>query len=81
MGAVVSFFVPISLFAGFLEGKVLGNSNVVEKEAVEMCANIATEALNNIRTVASLGIERRFINSYTEALMESHRYLVIISIL
>ncbi len=73
MGAVVTLFVPVSIFAAFIEGKILNTSNVVEKVAVEQSANIATEALNNIRTVASLGIERRFIQTYTEALMESHK--------
>ena len=73
MGAVVAIFVPLSLLAGFLEGKVLGTSNVVEKEAIEYSANTATEALHNIRTVASLGVEKKFIHSYTDSLMESHQ--------
>jgi hypothetical protein len=61
------------IYGAFMEGRVLGSDNVIEKESIEKSCNIAVEALNNIRTVASLGAEGRFIEMYRDALEDAHR--------
>ena len=46
--------VPLSLLTVFLEAKHTSKSAIVEKESTEVGTKIATEAITNIRTVASL---------------------------
>lgn len=76
MAAVTFLFVPAIIYISFLEGKVMGSDNVVEKESIEKSCNLAVEALTNIRTVASLGAERQFLKMYEEALEQSHRLVL-----
>ncbi len=61
------------IYGAFLEGRVLGSDNVIEKESIEKSCNLAVEALSNIRTVASLCGEKRFLELYINALEDSHR--------
>ncbi|XP_035709895.1 ATP-dependent translocase ABCB1 isoform X2 [Folsomia candida] len=73
LSAVTMLCVPVMMYAAFMEGRVLGSDNVIEKESIEKSCNIAVEGLSSIRTVASLCGERRFMELYSEALADSHR--------
>ncbi|ODM95433.1 Multidrug resistance protein 1, partial [Orchesella cincta] len=73
MAAVTIVFVPVMIYISFVEGKVMNSDNVIERDSIESSCNIAVEALNNIRTVASLGAEEQFMEMYEEALAASHR--------
>lgn len=42
----------------------MSNSGQIEKKAMETATKVAVEAISNVRTVASLGQERHFINNY-----------------
>lgn len=76
LGIVISMFitwkltlvslvsVPLVLCAVFLEGRLMSNSGQIEKKAMETATKVAVEAISNVRTVASLGQERHFINNY-----------------
>ncbi|ODM86847.1 Multidrug resistance protein 1 [Orchesella cincta] len=46
-------------FAGICHWKVMNSDNVIERDSIESSCNIAVEALNNIRTVASLGLKNK----------------------
>jgi ABC-type bacteriocin/lantibiotic exporter with double-glycine peptidase domain len=73
MSAVTMLFVPIVIYGAFLEGRMLGSDNIVEKESIEKSCNLAVEALSNIRTVASLCVEKTFMGLYAKTLEDSHR--------
>jgi len=81
MGLVVSLFVPLSVAGAFLEGKVLSTANLAGKEAIERSASIAVEALSSIRTVASLGVEKVFIEAYMASLAESNKLEFLLELL
>ncbi|CAL8070816.1 unnamed protein product [Orchesella dallaii] len=71
--AVTIIFVPIVMYTSFLEGKVMGSNNVIERDSIEASCSLAVEALNNIRTVASLCAEKQCMRLYEDALAEAHR--------
>lgn len=48
--------VPLSLLTVLIEAKHMSKTAIVEKESTEMGTKIATEAITNIRTVASLSM-------------------------
>ncbi|KAL3277068.1 hypothetical protein HHI36_012429 [Cryptolaemus montrouzieri] len=68
LALVLGVFVPFIFIAVFYEQKILqGDSDSRHKE-LQKSAGIAVEAINNIRTVASLGCERVILSNYTEQL-------------
>ncbi|ODM90920.1 Bile salt export pump [Orchesella cincta] len=73
MAMVTIVFVPVMIYISILEGKLMWSDNVIERDSIESSCNIAVEALNNIRTVASLCAEEQFMEMYEEALAASHR--------
>lgn len=63
MTAISIVVIPTILVGVIFEGKSMAQSAVAEKMALEDATKIATEAISNIRTVASLGnIEKQNIN-------------------
>lgn len=73
MAAITVLFVPVVMYVSLMEGKVLGDENVAERDSVESACNVAVEALSNIRTVASLCAEEPFMEMYEESLLVAHR--------
>lgn len=73
MGGIACIFVPLAIASTMIEGKVLELANIAEKKAIENAANIAIEGLENIRTVQSLGVEKKFMDLYQISLNESHK--------
>lgn len=61
---VIFAFLPIIAVAGMLEMKMLTGVAGQNKEALEDAGKVATEAIENIRTVASLSKEPRFLKLY-----------------
>ncbi|XP_035688018.1 ATP-dependent translocase ABCB1-like isoform X1 [Branchiostoma floridae] len=61
-------FVPFMIFAGFLQMRMLAGYSSEEKKAVEDAGKTAVEAVENIRTVASLSLERKFCDIYADKL-------------
>lgn len=49
--------VPLSLLTVLIEAKHMSKTAIVEKESIETGTKIATEAVSNIRTVASLSMK------------------------
>lgn len=54
-------------------GKFMTGQNIGEKKAIEDGSKVAVEAVSNIRTVASLCKERKFVQMYDERLTGPHR--------
>nr|XP_045615136.1 ATP-dependent translocase ABCB1-like [Procambarus clarkii] len=72
LGLVSLPFVPFVLLAMYLQSKILTGQSVTESKDLDDAGKIAIEAITNIRTVASLHLEQRFAERYTQALTSSH---------
>jgi ATP-binding cassette subfamily B (MDR/TAP) protein 1 len=66
-------FVPIVLLSGLLEVKMNMGQNAKKAKALERSTRLATEAISNIRTVASLGLEETFNAKYMDSLHEPYK--------
>ncbi|XP_038049407.1 ATP-dependent translocase ABCB1-like isoform X2 [Patiria miniata] len=66
-------FLPFIAIAGTVEWKLIQSSSQQDKEALEISGKIATEAIENIRTVASLTREETFYKSYYDLLVGPYK--------
>ena len=61
---VMLIFVPISFFSGVISGRSNTNTKVNGNNLVDEGGRLATETIENIRTVVSLGREKHFIEEF-----------------
>ncbi|KAJ3111272.1 tRNA N6-adenosine threonylcarbamoyltransferase [Phlyctochytrium bullatum] len=73
---IVMAAVPFIAIGGMLQMNAMSGFGSKAKEAYEDAADISTEAIDQIRTVATLGQEPRFLHTYTTALRVPHSYAV-----
>lgn len=64
MTLVASVSIPIVLISIVMEARLVEQSNIKEKFAMENATKMAVEAISNIRTVASLGQEPHMLKRY-----------------
>ncbi|XP_071802901.1 ATP-dependent translocase ABCB1-like isoform X2 [Asterias amurensis] len=70
---LVLAFLPFIAIAGAIEWQLVQSSEAQDKEALEASGKVATEAIENIRTVASLTREETFQSKYLSLLEGPYR--------
>ncbi|XP_051532212.1 bile salt export pump-like [Myxocyprinus asiaticus] len=70
---VILCFLPFLALSGGFQAKMLTGFAKQDKEAMEAAGQISGEALNNIRTIAGLGKERKFVEMYETQLEAPYR--------
>lgn len=76
LSLVVSCFFPFLALSVALQTKMLTGFASQDKQALEKAGQITSEALNSIRTVAGMGVERRFIKAFEAELEMSYKTAV-----
>lgn len=66
--------VPCVIGGICLEGWITKKSEVKERRAIESASRLATEAVLNVRTVHSLGVEHAILNRYAKALEDAQKH-------
>ncbi|KAM4028833.1 ATP-binding cassette sub-family B member 5-like isoform 1-T1 [Anomaloglossus baeobatrachus] len=73
MALLVLAMTPILVVTGLLETRALTGFANRDKKDLQEAGKIATEVVDNIRTVVSLTREKTFENNYTESLQKPYR--------
>ncbi|PRD36013.1 UNVERIFIED_CONTAM: Abcb1b [Trichonephila clavipes] len=73
IGLLVLAFIPIVLFAAYFESRVVSRDVTNEKKGTEQASKVAIEAIESIRTVASLHKEEAFYMQFHNSLLGPHR--------
>ena len=68
LGLILFICFPFLATVSFFQIKILQGRTAKNKELMEECGKTASEAIENIRTVASLGVEERLNTYYEEQL-------------
>ncbi|KAM4602093.1 bile salt export pump isoform 2-T2 [Polymixia lowei] len=82
LSLVIMCFLPFIALSGGFQAKMLTGFAKQDKQAMEAAGRISGEALNNIRTIAGLGKEKRFVEMfetqldgpYQAAIQKAHVY-------
>ena len=68
LGLVGSLFIPIILVGVYLEQRLVAGEDSIEKSAFERSAQVAIEAISNIRTVVGIQCEQIITDKFTNNL-------------
>lgn len=68
LALVVVSFLPLMIAAGLMQGKVMAGAALKEKSQLQRASKMCSESVDNIRTVASLGRERFFVDKFDECI-------------
>lgn len=73
LGLLVFAFVPLILMAAYFGKRLTVGDILSDKSSLEVASKVAVEAIENIRTVASLNQVEGFYTRYTDALVLPYR--------
>ena len=63
------------MFAGLLQLKAVAGHATNSTKALEGAGKVAVDSIENIRTVAALGIEESFFNQYKGLIRKPYKYV------
>lgn len=72
LGLVAMVFVPFVIAATYFQMLLMMGHDLGEKKAIDEASKIAVQAVGNIRTVASLGKQKSFVQTFNDILKSSH---------
>ena len=67
--------VPVLVVGGGIQGRILSANIARNKKALENAGMVAVDSIDNIRTVAALGVERNFFEQYSTRIRAMYRYM------
>ena len=67
---------PVLAVAGYFQIRLLAGRSQKNKKRMEQSGQTAVESIDNIRTVAGLGVEPRFYTKYYDLLKGPFRYVL-----
>ncbi|XP_071951624.1 ATP-dependent translocase ABCB1-like [Antedon mediterranea] len=70
---LVLALLPLIVVAGAIQWKVVQGNSVANKVAYEGAGKVSSEAIDNVRTIASLAREDTFFDKYSDYLEEPHK--------
>uniref|UniRef100_A0A8C3LLU7 Bile salt export pump n=1 Tax=Chrysolophus pictus TaxID=9089 RepID=A0A8C3LLU7_CHRPC len=73
LSLVIMCFLPFLALSGAVQAKMLTGFAAQDKKALEATGQISSEALSNIRTVAGVGEEKKFIDAFEKNLDMPYR--------
>ncbi|KAM8934651.1 bile salt export pump-like [Pelodytes ibericus] len=73
LSLVITCFLPFLALSGALQAKMLTGFANQDKHAMESAGRISSEALGNIRTIAGIAKEKKFVDMYEEQLELPYR--------
>uniref|UniRef100_M0R4J2 Bile salt export pump n=1 Tax=Rattus norvegicus TaxID=10116 RepID=M0R4J2_RAT len=76
LSLIITIFFPFLALSGAVQTKMLTGFASQDKQALEKAGQITSEALSNIRTVAGIGVEGRFIKAFEVELQTSYKTAV-----
>merc|ERR1712223_149875 len=76
LGLVATLFFPIMVYAVYVNQQIINGVDTVEAAAFEASAKLAIEAITNIRTVAGLRCEEKYVNMYVDLLTAPHKLTI-----
>ncbi|XP_032757840.1 bile salt export pump isoform X2 [Rattus rattus] len=76
LSLIITIFFPFLALSGAVQTKMLTGFASQDKEALEKAGQITSEALSNIRTVAGIAVEGRFIKAFEVELQTSYKTAV-----
>lgn len=72
---VILGIVPLMMLAGLLQLKAVAGHATNSTKALESAGKVAVDSIENIRTVATLGIEESFFNQYKGLVRKPYKYV------
>ena len=66
---MLMFAFPVLALAGYFQIRLLRGRSQKNKKKMEESGQTAVESIDNIRTLAGLGVEPRFYNKYSDLLL------------
>ncbi|CAH2305682.1 bile salt export pump [Pelobates cultripes] len=73
LSLVITCFLPFLALSGALQARMLTGFANQDKQAMESAGRISSEALGNIRTIAGIAQEKKFVEMYEEQLELPYR--------
>ena len=73
---VLMFVFPVIVSVSFLQLRFIAGGSAKNKKRQEASGQTAVESIENIRTVAGLGVEDRFFDKYVQLLKEPFKLVL-----